>query len=87
MKLLFLIFVAYLAYRVGKSWLMRKLQGPAKEGCRDPSVVDVMVKDPVCGIYFPQREGVQLQHGGKTYVFCSAACREQFSKEQQKQQP
>jgi YHS domain-containing protein len=38
----------------------------------------VMIKDPVCGIYFPQREGIELQHGGQTHMFCSVACRDRF---------
>lgn len=82
MKLLLLIIIAYLAYRVGKSWLIRNLQAPAKNGSRDPNIVDVMVKDPVCGIYFPQREGVELRHGGQIHVFCSTACRDRFLIEQ-----
>lgn len=81
MKLLLLIIIAYLAYRAGKSWLMRSLQGPARNGSRPPTIDDVMIKDPVCGIYFPQREGVELKHGGKTYVFCSTACRDRFLEE------
>jgi uncharacterized protein len=37
-----------------------------------------MVKDPICGIYFPRREGVELRHGGQIYIFCSAVCRDRF---------
>jgi len=32
----------------------------------------------VCGIYFPQREGVELKRGGQQFLFCSAACRDRF---------
>lgn len=81
MKLLLLIIIAYLAYRVVKSWVMRNLQAPDQNGARHPSIDDVMVKDPVCGIYFPQREGVALNHGGQTILFCSAACRDRYLKE------
>lgn len=83
MKLLLLIIIAYLAFRAGKSWLKRNLQAPANEGARNPSIDDVMVKDPVCGIYFPQREGVELRHGGQMHVFCSTACRDRFLEEPQ----
>lgn len=78
MRLLLLMVVAYLAYRIGKSWLMRHLQAPGRNGSRDPRIDDVMIKDPVCGIYFPQREGIELQHGGQTHMFCSVACRDRF---------
>lgn len=81
MKLILLVIIAYLAYRAVKSWVMRNLQAPDQNGARHPSIDDVMVKDPVCGIYFPQREGVALKRGGKTLLFCSASCRDRFLEE------
>ena len=78
MKLLLLIIIAYLAYRAAKSWVMRNLKAPGQNGSRHPRIDDVMVKDPVCGIYFPQREGVTLSRGGQTFLFCSTACRDRF---------
>ena len=87
MKLILLIIIAYLVYRGAKSWVMRNLQapGPGQNGSRHPSIDDVMVKDPVCGIYFPQREGVALKRGGQTFLFCSAACRDRFLDEQKRE--
>ena len=82
MKLLLLIIIAYLAYRAAKSWVMRNLQSPGQNGSSQPSIDDVMVKDPMCGIYFPQREGVELRHAGQTFVFCSTDCRDRFLEEQ-----
>lgn len=82
MKLLLLIIVVYLAYRAAKSWVVRNLQAPGHNGSRHPSIDDVMVKDPVCGIYFPQREGVELNRSGQTHLFCSAACRDRFAEEE-----
>ena len=82
MKLILVIIIAYLAYRAAKSWVMRNLQASDQNGPRHPSIDDVMVKDPVCGIYFPQREGVALRRGGQTFLFCSAACRDRFLEEQ-----
>jgi uncharacterized protein len=84
-KLLLLIIFIYLAYRMAKSWVMRNLQAPGRNDSRHPKIDDIMVKDPVCGIYFPQREGVELNRNGKTLLFCSAACRDRFM-EQQKQE-
>jgi YHS domain-containing protein len=77
-KLLLLIVIAYLFYRAGKSWLMKVLQGPLQNQPGNPRIDDVMVKDPVCGIYFPQREGVELRHRSQIHLFCSEACRDQF---------
>ncbi|GAB6908026.1 conserved hypothetical protein [Desulfosarcina cetonica] len=83
MKLLILIALVYLAYRVGTRWLKRTLQMPREDRSADAYIDDVMVRDPVCGIHFPRREGVELQHGGKTYLFCSTACRDRFLKQQE----
>ena len=81
MKLLLLIVIAYLAYRAVKSWVLRNLQVPGEDGPHNPKIDDVMVKDPVCGIYFPQREGVALHHDGQDLVFCSQACRDRYVEE------
>ncbi|MBC2710033.1 MAG: hypothetical protein HGJ94_03180 [Desulfosarcina sp.] len=45
MKLLLLIIIAYLAYRAGKSWLIRHLRTPVEGGSRNPTIDDMMVKD------------------------------------------
>jgi uncharacterized protein len=81
-KLLLIIIIAYLVYRAAKSWLMRSLGAPPGDGASNPRIDDVMVKDPVCGIYFPRREGVELRHGGQVFIFCSTACRDRFLEEQ-----
>lgn len=39
---------------------------------------DVMVKDPVCQVYLPQREGILWTHDGRDYFFCSQTCLEKF---------
>ncbi len=52
----------------------------------DPDQIeDVMIKDPVCQVYFPRKEGVQWRQGGETYYFCSPECLEAFK--QNRQQP
>jgi uncharacterized protein len=81
-KLLLIIGIVYLAYRAGKAWIKRSLQTFTQGNDAHPAVDDVMVKDPVCGIYFPRREGVELRHDGRLYRFCSAACRDRFLEQQ-----
>jgi YHS domain-containing protein len=81
MKLLILILIVYLVYRTVKSWIVRNVQPLGGGSPHNPEIDDVMVKDPVCGIYFPRREGVNHQENGQTYVFCSMACRDRFLKE------
>jgi Cu+-exporting ATPase len=49
------------------------LQGPPKH------------KDPVCGMMVaPEKAAAKLEHGGKTYYFCSNGCAERFSREPEK---
>jgi YHS domain-containing protein len=83
-RLLLLIVIVYLGYRFVKSWLARTLQPPGEKGTHNPQIDDVMIKDPVCGIYFPRREGVELRQGGQTYLFCSTACRDRFLEREKK---
>jgi Cu+-exporting ATPase len=43
------------------------------------------VKDPVCGMTVdPQKAARKVEHGGKTYYFCSARCAERFERDPQK---
>jgi len=37
-----------------------------------------MVKDPVCEVYFPKRNGIHLKHEGEDLYFCSADCKNEF---------
>ena len=39
---------------------------------------DVMIKDPVCEVYFPKRDGVHLKTDGQDLYFCSPECRDKF---------
>lgn len=82
MKLLLIIVIAYLVYRTAKSRLMRNPSAPPWDSASNPKIDDVMIKDPVCGTYFPRREGVELRHAGQVIVFCSATCRDRFLEQQ-----
>jgi len=78
-KILILIVIGYLCYRAVNNWMIksatyRQEVSPGAAG----EIDDIMVKDPSCGIYFPKRDGVHLQHKGKDLYFCSEACRDKF---------
>jgi len=77
MRLLILLAVAYLAFRLLRSWL-----GPGKttayNGRGAGRIDDEMVQDPFCHIYFPRRSAVSLNHNGREVFFCSAHCRDHF---------
>lgn len=78
MRLVLLIIVVYVAYRLVKSWIVRTLPASDQARTNHPPIDDVMVKDPVCGVYFPRREAVELHRDGTTHHFCSPACRDRF---------
>lgn len=85
MRLLIFLVVAYLAFRLLKSWL-----GPGKtatyNGRGAGRIDDDMVQDPFCRIFFPKRDAVRLTHQGKDLYFCSAHCRDKFLEDKEKKQ-
>lgn len=79
-KILILLAVGYILYRTLKSWMTSP---PPKVNGQDQNQIDdVMVKDPVCQVYLPQREGIRWSHGGSDYFFCSEKCLELFKQQQ-----
>ncbi len=77
-RLLILTGLIYVAWRLFKAFLpgsggtRRPIQRPGDGG------VDVMVQDPVCGVYFPKREGVSLNSGSGDIWFCSNKCKNKY---------
>lgn len=80
MRFLILIGLIYLCFKLIKSWV-----GPTKAPLRNADfegkageIDDVMIKDPLCGVYFPKRDGVCLKHKGVELFFCSTECKDRF---------
>ena len=83
-RLVLLIGILYLAFRLRKAW--RSFQADARramEGNAPLKVDDVMVKDPVCNVYFPQRDGIRARVDGEEIYFCSEACRDKYFENKQ----
>jgi len=79
MKLLVLLVVGYFCYRAMKKWMMPA--SPSRENVSSNiagEIDDVMIQDPICGVYFPKRNGVSLQVKGEEYYFCSQECKTEF---------
>lgn len=80
-RLIVLFIVGYLLLRALKSWI----QGPRPAGrvSQRPrgEVDDVMVQDPYCQAYFPQRLGVPLDIDGRRLLFCSPECRDRYEEQ------
>jgi YHS domain-containing protein len=81
-KNLVLLAFIYLIYRMAKRWVLDqdKRDDGYPLGNRGDDKDDVMIKDPQCGVYFPQRSGVSLRVDGKTLYFCSEQCRDDYKK-------
>ena len=52
--------------------------GAAKNDSADKGKFNVMVKDPVCGMYMDARLAVRLEHQGESLHFCSEECRTKY---------
>ncbi len=79
MKLLIVIIILYLAYRAFKYWaLTNVIPGPTASTGSETQIDDIMVKDPVCEVYFPKRNGISLNIDGKILYFCSEECKNKY---------
>jgi len=78
-RFIILAVVGYVAYRALRSWMF-----PAESSSRSVTdrsageIDDVMIKDPYCETYFPQKDAVHLKFDGKDLQFCSTRCKEKF---------
>jgi YHS domain-containing protein len=82
-RFIILAVVGYVAYRALKSWMFPA--GSASRSVADSNIGeidDVMIKDPYCGTYFPQKDAVHLSFDGRDLQFCSARCKDKFLADQ-----
>jgi uncharacterized protein len=85
-KFLILFGVGYLLYRSMRSWMFPDDRSPKNVSDKSTGQIDdVMIKDPNCGAYFPRRDAVHLNLGGKDLYFCSKECRDQYMARQSKE--
>ena len=54
-------------------------KGPGSGKGAPKEVGGELVKDPVCGTYVSSNSAFRRSVGGKTHVFCSEKCRDQFA--------
>lgn len=82
-KNLILIAVIYFVYKTIKSAMLKDSNIDIKEDFgsnQGSSSDDIMIKDPQCGVYFPQKDGISLKKGSETLYFCSDKCRDEYKK-------
>jgi len=82
MKLLILLLLLYLLYRIGKSLLGSSKMFQKKE---QTGAIDEMVQDPQCKTYIPLRQAKREIIDGKEHFFCSDACANAFKEDIQQQ--
>jgi YHS domain-containing protein len=82
-RYLLIIIVLYVAYRLLRGFLLPR--GPYHRGEDPPGGEgETMTKDPQCGTYFLKSQGVEARVGGETLYFCSEECREEYLKQQRR---
>lgn len=80
-KLIIYILLIFFGYKVFK-YLMTPSASSEKNTYQKSNEVDnLMLKDPVCDVYFPKKDGVYLNYGGKEMYFCSTECKDKFIKQ------
>ena len=78
-RFVILFVVIYIAYRALKSWMFPTGSSSKSVANRTAGKIDdVMVKDPFCEAYFPKRNAVQVNFGGKALHFCSSQCKDKY---------
>lgn len=82
-RLIVILALVYICFRALKSWILKSAPPLEQGDRRTPAghIDDVMVKDPYCEVYFPQRKGVPLKKDGERLLFCSEACRDKYQSE------
>jgi YHS domain-containing protein len=51
---------------------------------QDNRIVDVSVKDPVCGMVVDEETAIKRVIGGKTFYFCGPGCKAAFDRDPHK---
>jgi len=78
-KLLILLVVGYLCYRMLKKWI---LSGPQSQDQVSPGargeIDGIMIQDPVCGVYFSKENAISARVNGREVYFCSPECRDKY---------
>ncbi len=79
MRTLIFVIALYFIWRAVKSWMTPSIPPMSSDAGRPVGDIDdVMVQDPYCKVYFPQRNGYYLNDNGNDVYFCSPECRDKF---------
>ncbi|MFH7326751.1 YHS domain-containing protein [Desulfurivibrio sp. C05AmB] len=83
LKIVILLVLFYLLYRLYMSGRKKRLAQREQEKQGRPAIDDVLVQDPVCGAYVPRSQALQQRRAGREFFFCSEKCRREFAERDQ----
>ena len=77
----FLVYIIYKVMIKGEkldlfSMFRRRNKRPANP--QDPSRLEEMRKDPICGTYLPESQAITLLYKREVHFFCSEECKNKF---------
>ena len=75
-RLLLIALIIWLLYRLVANWF--KKPDKAKKNEAEPDSPQEMVQDPVCKMYLPRHQALELKKDGREYYFCNEQCRNKF---------
>ena len=78
LKILIMLLLAYLVYRVVRAKLAPEMEKPSAKIETTETFLD-----PVCGVYISEADAVVGNMEGKRFHFCSIGCLKEFEKIQQ----
>ena len=80
LRLIILIFLFYLLFRLLKGGFTKKGRKKAKGSAASSANLprDVLVEDPVCKTYIPKGQALSFDKDGVLHYFCSEKCRKIF---------
>ncbi|MCK9296641.1 MAG: YHS domain-containing protein [Desulfobulbaceae bacterium] len=78
LRIIILAALCYILYRLLFAGKKREKPPSRPVSPGSPAVQDVLVEDPVCHTYVPQKQAIQAAKDGKIYYFCSEKCCQTF---------
>lgn len=74
LRIIILAILCYILYRLLFAGKKKVKPPPGPESDKQSSTRDVLVQDPVCHTYVPQKQAIRAVKEGKVHYFCSEEC-------------
>jgi YHS domain-containing protein len=90
--IIFFVVIIFVIAALGASFLLRAVRilfFPFRKKAKGKGVItgadggpltDVMVKDPVCGMYLPRGDAIRETFSSETFYFCSQECLSEYKR-------